>query len=335
MVSPKFVASAACFALLFSGACKRGNTSSEATSHERVWAGSAPSCKGLAKTCGASKTDDCCTSLFTPGGTYNRSYDGVDHVDASFPATVSDFYLDKYEVTVGRLRKFVEAGMGTQKTPLAEGAGAHPKIPGSGWRSAWNSELAKDTAALKEALKCYHSYQTWTDTPGSNESKAANCADWYTAFAFCVWDGGRIATEAEWMYAASGGSEHRYFPWSNPPKSTTIDDSHAVYCGGSCWHMQDVGTKPKGDGKWRHSDLGGNAWEWTLDWNSSSFPMPCHDCAVVDGGEWRNGRSGAFDDLGSTLRSATRHVYAPDYNGILGLRCARTPTGHPSTIELP
>src|SRR5687768_8255594 len=138
MVSPKFVASIACFALSFSGACKRGTTSSEGTSRERVWTGSAPSCNGLAATCGASKNDDCCRSLLTPGGTYNRSYDGVDHVNASFPATVSDFYLDKFEVTVGRLRKFVDAGMGTQKTPLPEGAGAHPRIAGSGWRSVWN-----------------------------------------------------------------------------------------------------------------------------------------------------------------------------------------------------
>jgi formylglycine-generating enzyme required for sulfatase activity len=263
--------------------------------------------------------------LRVPGGTYYRSYDGVDHMDHSFPATVSDFYLDKYEVTVGRLRAFVNAGMGTQKSPPADGAGAHPSLAGSGWRSTWNTQLSPSTAALKTALKCYESYQTWTDTPGSNENKAANCVDWYTAFAFCVWDGGRVATEPEWMYAASGGSEQRYYPWSIPPNSTTIDDTYAAYCGGTCWSMQNVGMKPKGDGRWGQSDLGGNAWEWTLDWNSSSVPMPCHDCAVVDGGTWRNGRSGAFDDLAATLRSATRHVYVPDYHGIIGLRCARTP----------
>ena len=292
---------------------------------ERVWPGNAPSCKGQPATCGKSGNDNCCKSLLTPGGTYYRSYDGVDHLDQSFPATVSDFYLDKYEVTVGRLRAFVDAGMGTRKTPPAERAGAHPNLPGSGWRSLWNDALAADTDALKASLKCYDSYQTWTDTPGPNEKKAANCVDWYTAFAFCVWDGARVATEAEWMYAASGGSEQRYYPWSTPPSSTVIDDSYAAYCGGTCWKMQEVGMKPKGDGKWGHSDLGGNAWEWTLDWNSSRVPVPCHDCAVLEGGAWRNARSGAYNDLAATLRSATRHVYAPDYHGIIGLRCARTP----------
>jgi formylglycine-generating enzyme required for sulfatase activity len=324
----------ACFALPLTGSCQRASTSRHGTaattttasaSRQATRARSAPSCDGLEATCGAAGNDDCCRRLLTPGGTYYRSYDGVDHVDRSFPATVSNFYLDKYEITVGRLRTFVNAGMGTQKTPPVEGAGAHPSIARSGWRAEWDEKLSSDTAALKAALKCYSSYQTWTDTPASNENKAANCVDWYTAFAFCVWDGGRLATEAEWMYAAAGGSEQRYFPWSSPPSSTAIDDSYAAYCGKTCFSMQDVGMKPRGDGKWGHSDLGGNAWEWTLDWNSSAVPLPCHDCAVVDGGTWRNARSGAYNDLATTLRSATRHVYLPEYHGIIGLRCARSP----------
>ena len=26
--------------------------------------------------------------------------------------------------------------------------------------------------------------------------------DWYEAFAFCAWDGGRLLTEVEWLYLA-------------------------------------------------------------------------------------------------------------------------------------
>jgi formylglycine-generating enzyme required for sulfatase activity len=178
--------------------------------------------KALAATCGPLGNDDCCKSLLVPGGTFYRSYDGVEHLDKNYPATVSDFYLDKYEIMVGRLRTFVNAGMGTQKSAPADGAGAHPGMAGSGWRVAWNSNLRANTDALKAALKCEASYQTWTDAPGSNENKAVICLDWYTAFAFCVWDGGRLATEAEWNYAASGGSEQRYYPWSIPPTSKTV-----------------------------------------------------------------------------------------------------------------
>jgi len=280
----------------------------------------------MAATCGPTGNDDCCKSLLVPAGTFYRGYDGLDYVDKNYPATVSAFYLDKYEVTVGRLRAFFNAGMGTQRSAPADGAGAHPKIEGSGWRAAWNRELPASSAAAKAALTCAATDHPWTDVVGSDENRAVNCLDWYTAFAFCVWDGGRLATEAEWNYAASGGDEQRYYPWSSPPGSTTIDDRYAAYCGGTCIRMQNVGSKsPKGDGKWGQADLGGNAWEWTLDWNSSAFPLPCHDCAVVEGGTYRNFRSGAYNDLATTLRSATRHVAAPEYRGIVGARCARSP----------
>ena len=313
---PRLVASAALLGVLLSG-CKR---------HRALWNGTATSCRGLPATCGPSGNDDCCKSLLVPGGTFARNYDGVDYTDPSYPATVSDFYLDKYEITVGRFRAFVNAGMGTQQRPPAENAGAYPKIAGSGWSATWNAHLPPTTAALKAALKCQVGYQSWTDTPGGNENKPLNCLDWYSAFAFCAWDGGRIATDAEWHYAASGGSEQRYYPWSRPPTSTTLDDSYAVYCGGACRSLQNVGSKsPKGDGKWGQADLAGNVWEWTLDWRGNPYPMPCRDCALVTEGAYRTFRGGSFDDIAPTLRSADRHVYYPEYRGAVGSRCARAP----------
>jgi formylglycine-generating enzyme required for sulfatase activity len=265
-----------------------------------------------------------------PGGTFRRSYNAVDLTDMSFPATVADFYLDKYEVTVGRFRQFVNAGMGTQANPPAAGAGAHPLIVGSGWNSAWNAKLAADTASLKTAMICdsvyYPGSETWTDTVGSNENLPMNCLDWYTAFAFCSWDGGRLATEAEWDYAASGGSEQRYYPWSSPPTSTTIDDSYAVYCGGSCKGPQKVGSRsPKDAARWGHADLAGNLGEWTLD-ASADYANPCDNCAdltMTNSGQVVRSGNFRFTVLG--LRSGWRASEIEFYRvRDIGVRCAKS-----------
>lgn len=285
-------------------------------------ASAASSCKDLPATCGATEGDDCCRSLSVPGGTFKRGYDGVVYNDASYPATLSDFRLDKYEVTVGRFRAFVRAGMGTQKRPPPEDSGAHRRLLGSGWSPAWNAHLAPDTDALTASLKCDPVYATWTDAPSANENKAIECLDWYTAFAFCAWDGGRLPTYAEWNYAASGGNEHRYYPWSVPPGSQAIDETYAVYCGTKCL-PENVGMKPKGDGKWGQSDLGGNAWEWTLDWSPKRYAMPCRDCADLTGGGYRVFLGGSNNDIESTLLSASRHISVPTYRGVVGARCAR------------
>ena len=70
---------------------------------------------------GGNGNESCCTSLEVPGGTYFRTYvtiyqDGgmgvvVDSgpTGEADPATVSGFRLDKYLVTVGRFRQFVNA----------------------------------------------------------------------------------------------------------------------------------------------------------------------------------------------------------------------------------
>jgi len=180
-------------------------------------------------------------------------------------------------------------------------------------------------------------YQTWTDAPGANENKPMNCVSWYEAMAFCIWDGGYLPTEAEWNYAASGGDEQRAYPWSNPASSTSIDCTLANYkidnpAGMHCVDsttgaVNRVGSEStEGDGRWKHSDLAGNVWEWTLDWSASAYPLPCNDCANLTTSSSRVIRGGSFFVVASILRAANRDPYAPTSRASsLGLRCARTP----------
>ena len=289
-----------------------------------VVAPAASSCTGLANSCGPNSDADCCASNLVAGGTFNRS----DHVD--FPATVSDFGLDVYEITVGRFRKFVEAGYGTQQKPPDEGSGVNPNVTASGWQSGWNVNLALDTSALKSALQCDPFNQIWTNYPSTHEHRPINCIDWFDAFAFCIWDGGRLPTETEWNYAAAGGIEQRAYPWSVPSTAELIDSTYAVYCSSaeSCPMAKDVGSSsPKGDGRWGHADLAGNLWEWTLDW-FADYQNPCNDCAHLAPASYRAYRGGGLFSRAEFLRTSYR--YCNDASGRyneVGARCARSASG--------
>ena len=289
--------------------------------------GAPPSCASLASSCGPGGNEDCCSSSAVTGGTFDRSYDAVTYTDQTNPATVSDFQLDRFEVTVGRFRKFLLAYNGWRAAghPWA-GEGAHPLIPGTGWDTGWTPALPSGAAQLAAGLKSCTANETWTDAPSSGDTLPLNCLTWYEAFAFCAWDGGRLPTEAEWNYAAAGGSDQRAYPWSVPSTSTLIDGSHAAYCGASCFAPRSVGSySPVGDGKFGQADLAGNLAEWTLDW-AGPYLNPCTDCADTSAKYGRATRGGAFKDTETALLTSAVGTVPPESRyGTLGLRCARAP----------
>jgi sulfatase modifying factor 1 len=296
-----------------------------------------PSCAGLAKTCGPNGNGDCCASPVVTGitsATFYRSYDGVTpgYTSKAAPAQVSDFRLDAYEITVGRFRKFVAA---YSQTMIAEGAGANPNNPSdTGWSTAWNTNLAANATTLAAALRCGPPYQTWTDDVGSRaaESLHINCLDWYEAEAFCIWDGGRLPTEAEWNYAASGGTEQRVHPWGSEAPDCTYANYYGRAGGTDNCVLPGTGAtnavgseSPKGDGRFGQADLAGNVWEWVQDWHASPYTKPCNDCADLTAGSHRGVRGGGFFDSASLQLSSFRSNDAPsDHDISIGARCART-----------
>ena len=305
----------------FSCACKAGYAGNGLT------CGPA-SCNGLAANCGPFANDDCCAAPTVTGGTFK-----LGGSSGTTTATIATFALDKYEVSVGRFRNFVKA----YTVPPADGAGAHPLIAGSGWQSAWNSNVP-DQATLIANIACDPTYKTW-NASGMNDRLPMNCVDWYEAFAFCLWDGGRLPTEAEWEYAAAGGPNDWVYPWGNTPVPTDVVDSTATYANYHCLadngacapsDILPVGSKPAGAGKYGQMDLAGSMWEWALDWYAATYPTTsanqCTNCANLTPASNRVLRGAGWDNHASLLPAAYRHDGAPTvhiYSS--GLRCARTP----------
>ncbi len=318
--------------------------------------------------CGPLGTDDCSTSLLVPGGTFKRNYDGVPTVtggygphtlNPKYEAAISDFRLDKYEITVGRFRAFVAGYPGNLPR---EGDGKNPNNPADpGWSGSWNYHLQTRAELLNDLSSTAAAggrYVSWTDALSENENRAMNWLSWYLAYAFCIWDGGRLPTEAEWNYAASGGNEQRVYPWSVPPTSTVIDSSYAVY-GGKAGGLPVMtvarggSRSPKGDGRWGHADLSGNLAEWVVDDSPNNEEddvplLPCVNCARFPPrgftwvGSYRAVRSASFAAMEyppnafpvppydawldpAPQRVATQSGSEPHPGVRVGARCARSP----------
>jgi formylglycine-generating enzyme required for sulfatase activity len=300
-----------------------------------------------------------------PGGAYYRTYDLADGGSAEYPlqyggptgeadpATVSGFRLDKYLVTVGRFRRFVntvyrDGGVATADAALAwtpePGSGKHVHLnggqglanngPGGGYETGW---VAADDSNIPptDAVLSHGDPATWTAVPGAQENLPINTVNWYEAYAFCIWDGGFLPSEAEWGYAAAGGSQQRAYPWGSEDPGAY--NEYAIYdcyypdggseaCSGTASNVAPVGTAPRGAGLWGQLDMEGEVSEWILDWYQSRLSNPCRDCGYLTPAGGRVWRGGDFMAPVTYIASPVRVGDPPaDINSFVGFRCARTP----------
>ena len=186
------------------------------------------------------------------------------------------FWMGQTEVTVGAYKRFAAAA-GRQMPPE----------PYSSWRP-FNPGWGDVAMPIVDV--------TWDD-----------------AQAYCNWAGGRLPTEAEWEYAAHGGStEARYGPI----------DQVAWYASNSGQKTHEVGQKRAN--RFGLYDMLGNVWEWVNDWYDENYykNSPAQDPAGPAIGQLRVLRGGSWFNDSRGVRVSDRNRGLPDgwYN-FVGFRC--------------
>lgn len=171
---------------------------------------------------------------------------------------------------------------------------------------------------------------------GPTRSKDANQLpkteiDWAESQKFCQDNAGTddtgkeyigdLPTEAQWEYAARGGSQTT---WSFGDDETQLKN-YGWYGENSNNSAQPVGTRlPNPLGLY---DMHGNVWEWNRDWYAEYPTGTAVDPNGPDSGQYRVLRGGSFSSVSPAfLRSANRDWIRPeDGFEFYGFRCVRVP----------
>ncbi|MBN2531910.1 MAG: SUMF1/EgtB/PvdO family nonheme iron enzyme [Spirochaetales bacterium] len=166
---------------------------------------------------------------------------------------------------------------------------------------------------------------------------------WYDAVEYCNWlskrdgfdpcyafvegdvicdfskNGYRLPTEAEWEYAARGGSNGKGYAYAGRKTPDSV-----------AWYGSNSGDKthPVSEKKPNELDLydmSGNVWEWCWDWYSEYSVQEKTDPTGPDSGERRIHRGGCWYTSGYYARVCARSMGKPDqWWQTTGFRMART-----------
>ena len=129
----------------------------------------------------------------------------------------------------------------------------------------------------------------------------------------------RLPTEAEWEYAARGGSRSREHKYSGSDSLGSVG-----------WYDDNSSDKTHPVGKKTPNELGlydmsGNVWEWCSDWYDKDYysSSPARNPKGPGRGSHRVRRGGGWGYIARRCRVSIRYISSPDYrHDFLGFRLA-------------
>jgi hypothetical protein len=130
---------------------------------------------------------------------------------------------------------------------------------------------------------------------------------WYDAMAYAAWLDGSLPTEAQWEFAARGGSGRTY-PWGG--EEPTCARANFLECGSAVRPVKS--GRAEGQTPEQVYDLAGNVWEWSRDWFGEYSSGLQKDPLGPPTGSARVVRGGSFLNAGYDLRGVNRYSSPPD-----------------------
>jgi ergothioneine biosynthesis protein EgtB len=238
-----------------------------------------------------------------PAGTFLMGSDTnpQDNARPSHQVHLDNYWIDRYPVTCGQYREFIEAG-GYQTRQWWSQAG---------WEWLHKNPVAKPLY--------WSDNQAWDHHPVYGVS-------WYEAEAYANFAGKRLPTEAEWEKVARWNpvtENATAYPWGNDrPNSSHGNFDTRV------GQTTPVNSYPAGKSHYGADDLLGNVWEWTASWFSpypdfEFFPYRGYSQVYFDY-QHRVLRGGSWATRPQALSSSWRNWYYPHLRQIFaGFRCAK------------
>ena len=237
--------------------------------------------------------------VYVEGGTFNMgSKEGISDEQPIHEVQVGDYYIGKYEVTVFQFKQFIDA---TGYQTDAEKEGYSSIWNGSSWEKSEGVNWEYDTKGNKRLNNDYNHpviHVSWND-----------------AIAFCNWISEkmnlkyRLPTEAEWEYAARGGSKSKGYTYAG---GNSLDEV--------AWNNTNSGSKTHPVGEKKTNELGihdmsGNVWEWCSDWYENDYygNSAKENPQGPENGDYRVLRGGSWDGNSYNCRVANRYRHNPNF----------------------